>query len=232
MWRKIQVLIGLSLIALVFFMLLMDVNYDLYELKLGIKAMAGQQFTLAEMKSTAAYKAFSEIDMDTTVEAATKLLGKKSKTVMPGMETWYYPYGYVSVLQKRNGEPGLVSKMVSFETPYVKKLSEDELRSVFKCTSSEVLAGILGEPGIITETYDWSDPFAGSGYEWGIKAGLSKELVNELKKQYGDYVSFPRRYSSPVNFMGSMTVARKLRLHVSVNSEGTIESIDVKEYRE
>lgn len=231
MSKRVRLLIGLSLIALLFFLILMDVNYNLHEFRLGVKSMTGQQLTLEEMKSTSIYKAYGQIDRSTRAEDISKLLGKKSKIVAKGMETWYYPYGYVSIFSRGNGEQGVTLKMVSFKTPYTKKLTEEELRSVFRCTSSEEIAEILGESAILTEAYDKAGTFSGSSFEWGIKANLSKKLIDDLEKLYGEYVSFPHRYSSPFNFLKSIGMERKLRLHVSVKEDKTIESFSVEEYR-
>lgn len=230
MSKRVRLLTGLSLIALLFFLLLMDVNYNLHEFGLGVKSMARQQLTLEEMKSTSIYKAYNRIDRSTKAEDISKLLGKKGKILYEGLETWYYPYGYVSIFSG-NGEQGVTLKMVSFKTPYTKKLTEEELRSVFLCTSPEELAGILGESAILTESYDKTGAFSASSYEWGIKTSLSKEIIDDLEKLYGEYVSFPYRYSSPYNFMKSVAVERKLRLHVSINTDNTIKGISVEEYR-
>jgi len=212
-------------------MLLIEVNYNLHEFKLGAKSMAGQQLTLEEMKNTSIYKVYKQIDRSTKAEDISKLLGKKGKILYEGLETWYYPYGYVSILSSGNGEQGVTLKMVGFKTPYTKKLTEEELRSVFLCTSPEELAGILGESAILTESYDKTGTFFVSSYEWGIKTSLSKEIIDDLEKLYGEYVSFPYRYSSPYNFLRSIEMERKLRLHVSVTEDKTIESFSVEEYR-
>ncbi|HWR61818.1 MAG TPA: hypothetical protein VN580_09425 [Clostridia bacterium] len=203
----------------------------MYEFRLGMKTMTGQQLTLEEMKSTSIYKAYKQIDRSTRAGDISKLLGKKGKILYEGLETWYYPYGYVSIFSSENGEQGVTLKMIGFKTPYTKKLTEEELRSVFLCTSPEELAGILGESVILTESYDKTGAFFVSSYEWGIKTSLSKEIIDDLEKLYGEYVSFPHRYSSPYNFLRSIVMERKLRLHVSVKADKAIEGFSVEEYR-
>lgn len=231
MSKKVRLLTGLFLIALPFFLLLMDVNYNVHEFKLGVKAMTGQQLTLEEMKSASIYKAYNQINQSTRVEDISSFLNKKSKNILDNFESWFYPYGYVSIWYRGNGKPGVFVKIVSFKTPYTTKLAEEELYSVFECNSIEEISGILGEAAILGKTYDKQGAVSDSSYEWGIKTSLSKEIVDNLEKLYGEYVRFPDRYSSPYNFLKSISMERKLRLRVSINADNTIESFSIDEYK-
>jgi hypothetical protein len=231
MSKKGQILISLLLIVLFVFIIFKNVNYDLNEFKLSIKAITRQQLTLEEMKSSVIYEAYSQIDQNTKVEEINSLLNKKSKNVIGVFESWYYPYGYLSIWYRENEETRVFVKILSFKTPYITKLSENEFYSVFKCTALEEISDILGEPAILSKTYDKKDAVSDSSYEWGIKTILSKEVIDKLEEQYGEYVSFPNRYSSALNFLKSIGMEKKLRLRVSINTDNTIESFSIEEYK-
>lgn len=231
MSKKVQILIPILLVVLFAFMIFKNVNYDLHEFKLAIKSISRQQLTLEEMKSSAIYKAYNQIDQNTKVEEINSLLNKKSKNVIGVFESWFYPHGYLSIWYRENENPRVFVKIVSFETPYIIKLAENEFYSIFKCTSTEEISDILGEPAILSKTYDKQEAVSGSSYEWGIKTGLSKEVIDNLEELYGEYVNFPYRYSAPNNFLKSIGVERRLRLRVSINAYNTIESFSIEDYK-
>jgi hypothetical protein len=219
------------LIGLLAFLYLFEVNYNLYELKLGLKARLGQQLTLEEMKSTSIYKVYKQISTDTTVEEINRLLDKKDTDHTEKLRTWYYPYGYVSILLEGDNESKVSLKIVNFKTPYIIKLTKEELYEVFKCASSMEIKSMLGEPAIMTASNTDGKAFIDNSYEWGIQTAISKETIEELEELYGNYANFPERYTSPVNFLMGIKMERKLRLHVSINEDNTVERISIEEYR-
>lgn len=73
------------------------VNYNTSEFRFSIKGLLLQELTLEEMKNSNIYKAYNQIDHDTNVEEVNRFLNKKSKNIYEHFESWYYPYGYVSI---------------------------------------------------------------------------------------------------------------------------------------
>lgn len=223
--KKRYALIVCLLIIVYLLVIFKSVNFNLPEFKLSIKTILGQELTLEEMKSTSIYKVYNQIDHDTNVEEINDILNKKSKNILEHFESWYYPYGYVSVWYRENEKSRVFVKIVSFKTPYTVKLTEKELYSVFQCNSLEEIVGILGEPAILGRTHNKDGEITDFSYEWGIKTSLSEKFIEDIEKKYDKYVSFPLSYSSPINFFKG--TEKKLQLSVSIKADNSIESFSL-----
>lgn len=228
MSRRIKALIGLLLIAFSAFMVFRSVNYDFSEFRISMKAIFRQELTLEEMKASSIFRAYNHINHDTYVEEIDKLLNMKSKNIMEVFESWNYPYGYVSVWYNRDKEPRVSTKVVSFKTPYTVELTEEKLAAIFMSGSYEEAAAILGEPAMLGESYDRSGRVTDFYCNWGIKTSLSEEFIKDIEKKYGGYISFPLSYSHPANLWKKRS--RKLRLHMSLKADDTIEKFSLDEY--
>lgn len=226
--KKIYALMASLIIIVYLLVTFISVNFNLDEFKLSIKAALGQELTLEEMKSTSIYKAYNQIDHDTSVEEINDILGKKSKNIYELLESWYYPYGYLSVWYRKDEKPRVFVKTVSFKTPYTIRLTEKELNSVFECNTLEKMISILGEPAILGRTYNNDVEVMDSRYSWGIAVNISEKFIKDTEKKYGKYVSFPLSYSSPINLLKRME--KKLYLSVSIKEDNCIESFSLDDY--
>jgi hypothetical protein len=163
------------------------------------------------IKGSNIYDAYNYINSDTKVEEINKILHKKSKNIVTTLEFWYYPYGYVGIWYNEDGEPRVRNKVVSFKTPYMIKIDERDLYSVFDCISLEQINSILGDSvaGLGT-SYNDDGKITGYNYSWGIKTAFSGKVVKDMEKRYYKYVSFP------YFFYDYNKVKRKYRLTVSI----------------
>ncbi|MFT5872152.1 MAG: hypothetical protein ACI8WT_001080 [Clostridium sp.] len=203
------------------------VDCNIFEFKISIKSSLGQPLTLNEMKASSIYKAYNQINRDTKVEDINNILHKKSKNEFGVFEYWTYPYGSISIWYRENDNPRVLIKSVDFKTPYMLKIDEKKLYSVFECNSLKQIKSILGESlaGLRT-SYDEDEitPFTYSPYTyiWGIKTSLSEKFVKDIEKKYDKYVSFPF-FHYDYN-----TVKRKYLLTVSISANNKIESFSLK----
>jgi len=189
-----------------------------------MKSLLRQELTLDEIKSSNVYKAYKEITHNTSTDEINSILNKESKNIAGSIESWYFPYGYVSVMYSTINEPKLALKIVSFNTPYTTKITEKELGTVFGCNSFEEIMNILGDPVIAGETYNKDGKVTNYTYEWGIKTSYSVEFRKDIKEEYGDYVSLPM-----VHPLGNKKRG-KFRLRVSVKASNAIEEISLSDY--
>ncbi|MFT5872153.1 MAG: hypothetical protein ACI8WT_001081 [Clostridium sp.] len=222
MKKKYRLIIGLLLIFVSLFMFLRDVNYDLSEFKISIKSTLGQPLTLNETKSSNIYKAYNQIKPDTKIEDINNILHKKNKNIFATFESWHYPYGYIGVSYNENSNPRVLSKYVDFMTPYMLKIDEEELCSVFQCNSLNQIKGILGDSvaGLL-RSYNENEIIAYT-YSWGIKTSFSEKFVKDIEKKYDKFVNFPAfRYDYN-------NVKRKYILTVSINADDKIESFSLR----
>lgn len=199
----------------------MSVNYDLPEFNLSIKTLFRQELTLKEMKASSVYKAYNQINYDTKVGEINNILHKKSKNVLKHFESWYYPYGYVSVLYHENEKQTVFVKLVSFETPYTIKINEKDLYSVFECNTLEQINSILGEPVVLGRTYNKEGEITDYDYSWGIKVNFSEKFVKDIEKKYDKYVRFP---------LNSNKNTGKFVLSVSTKADNSIEGFSLLDY--
>lgn len=226
--KKRYAFIACILIVVYLLVIFKSVNFNIPEFRLSIKTILRQELTLEEMKSSSIYKAYNLIDHDTNVEEINDVLDKKSKNIYKHFESWYYPYGYLSIWYRENEKSRVFVKTVSFDTPYTAKLTEKELYSVFQCNSLEEIVAILGEPAILGKTYDESGEVTDSRYEWGIETRLSEKFIEDVKRKYDKYVSFPLSYSFPLNFNKR---PGKLRLSVTIEADKIISKFSLDDNR-
>lgn len=226
--KKRDLLISFLMIAGFLFTILYSVNFDLPEFKLAMKALIGQELTLEEMKNTWVYKAYSQVGNDTGEEEINGILNKKSKNILEHFVSWNYPYGYLHVIYRQDEKPRVYIKVVGFRNPHTIKLTEEELHTVFKCSSLQEIVSILGEPAILGKTYGKDGEESGSSYGWGVRIKLTEEFMDEIEKKNDDYVRFPYSARSPINFL---KLTKKYRLGVSIKADGSIESFDLDDYK-
>lgn len=208
-------LLAFLLIIIQLVVVLKIVNYNLFEYKLSVKAILGQELTVEEMSSSSIYKTYNQIDYDTKVEEIDNILNKKSKNIYKSFESWYYPFGYLSIFYGGNDEPRVLTKVVMFKTPYTTKLSEEGLYSVFECNSIKNIISLLGEPAILGESYDKNGEVSEKSYEWGIRTSYSEVFVEDIGKKYNDHVSL------------SSSNHGKLRLSVTIGADDRIEKVSL-----
>lgn len=199
-------------------------NYKPYEFKLSMKSRLRQELTLDEIKSSDIYKAYKKITHNTSVDEVNSILDKKNENIAGPIESWYFPYGYVSIWYSTTNKPRVANKVVSFKSLYTIKISEKELSNVFKCNSFEKIINILGDPVIAGETYNKEGKVTEYTYEWGIKTRYSDDFRKTIKEEYGDYVSLPVVHPLGNNKRG------KFRLSVSVKASNQIEKISLHDY--
>jgi hypothetical protein len=201
------------------------VNYDLSEFKISIKSLSKQQLTSKEIKGSNIYDAYNYINSDTKLEEINKILHKKNKNIVATLEFWYYPYGNVGIWYNKNGEPRVRNKVVSFKTPYMVKIDERDLYSVFDCISLEQINSILGDSvaGLGT-SYNDDGEITGYNYSWGIKTAFSDKVVKDMEKKYYKYVNFP------YFFYDYNKVKRNYRLTVSIKGDNKIEKFSLVYY--
>lgn len=226
--KKKDLLIPFITLAVYLFSIFYSVNFDLQEFKIAIKASIGQELTLEEMKSTRIYKAYNQIDDDTSIEEINSILNKKNKNSYGLFDSWYYPYGYLSVWRVKEEQQEEFTKIVSFKTPFTIKLTEEELHTVFECNSLETLTDTFGEPVMLSKTYDNDGEVTEYNYTWRIKTRLTEEFTDEIEKKYGEYVSLPLIYGHSVDFL---KLPKKYRLSVLINSDNNIESFSLDKYK-
>lgn len=220
--KKIYTLIiGFLLIFASLLMTFINVNYDLSEFKISIKSSLGQHLTLKEIKGSNIYKAYNQINPDTEIEDINNFLHKKSKSIASFLKSWNYPYGSMTIGYRENDNPRVLYKYVGFRTPYMLKIDEKELYSVFECTSLKQINNILGDSVAgLGRSYN-EDEITAYTYSWGIKTGLSDKFVKDIEKKYDKSVSFPVfRYDYN-------NVKRKHILTVSINADNKIESFSL-----
>lgn len=115
-------------------------------------------------------------------------------------------YGNILILFK-DSKSQVLTKLVSFETPYTIELNDEELDSLFKCKYLEEIIEILGEPLILLESYNENGEVNEYTYEWGIKA----------------------RYFEPEQYY-SLPYKRKFRVRVSVGENNLIWTVNIDKY--
>ncbi|AFQ43539.1 hypothetical protein [Desulfosporosinus meridiei] len=225
--KKRNILI-VCLVMVYLLTVLKGLNYDLFEIKISTKALLRQNLSLEEMKRSSIYKAYNHIENDTTVEEIDNLLNKKSKNIYNFLETWYYPYGYVSIRYDRNKESRVLHKLVSFESPYVLKLSDEELYSVFECNSLEKIISLLGEPTTLGKDYNTNGE-AADYYSWGIKTSYSKEFIKDIEKKYNEYVNVTKYDESVAQPINSPKIGGRSDLSVTIKADNKIEGYSLFE---
>jgi hypothetical protein len=215
--KKRVLIIPIFIIAYLL-IVLTNVNYNLSEFKLNLKSNLMQELTLEEMKSSNIYKAYDKINSNTKIEVIDDILGKKSRNIIGYIETWGYLYGFLSVM---HNEDRILNKVVHFKTPCTSRIDEKNLYVIFKYKSIEELVNLLGEPAKLGETYDRNGKTTDFYYEWGIKTSLSKEFINEITKNYFEYVGLPVNENKRVG---------KFRLSVTVKANNEIIGFSIRDY--
>ncbi|MFZ5967083.1 MAG: hypothetical protein ACOYVK_07900 [Bacillota bacterium] len=223
MKKKNTLIMWFVLISVYLLIVFISVDYNLFEFKLSIKALLRQELTLEEMKNSNIYKAYDQINHNTNIEEINSILNKESKNIVGTIESWYYPYGYVSIWYSENGKPRVYIKTVDFKTPYTRKISEEELYAVFECDSLEKIISILGEPAIQSKTYNRDGDITEYNYEWGIKTKYSRKFIQDMEKHHDKYVSLPWNDERRIG---------KFRLAILMRADKKIESFSLAYYEE
>lgn len=196
-----------------------SMNYEPFELKLSVKSLLRQELSLEEMKNSNIYKAYNQITFSTNVDEMNNILNKKSKNICGSIESWYFPYGYVSIWYSEKEKARVMNKIVNFETPYTTNINEKELKSLFEYDSLEEIINMLGEPVLMGAEYNKDGQITDYSYEWGIETKYSKKFIEDMEKQYDDYVRFP--FNKQIG---------KLRLRVSIKANNEIEKFSLDDY--
>ncbi len=214
--KKKNIIITLAAILLIILNIAIyifkEVDYDENEFKLGIKSLFHQELTLEEMENSNLYKAYEQINYKSDIEEINNILKKENKRYAGSFECWDLVYGRILIMPSQVTEQKVLNKLVSFNTPEIVELSDDELDSLFECKTLDEVIYILGDPIIKCEGYNKDGEIDGVIYEWGIKA----KYFNPEEK--GDPFKFPVPYK------------QKFRVNVDVITSNLIHKLDIEKY--
>lgn len=224
MSKKLILIILSLLIAGYLLFIFNSVNYKPSEFKLSMKSLLRQELTLDEIKSSDVYEAYKKITYNTSVDEINSILNKENENIAGSIESWYFPYGYVSIWDSTTNKSRVANKVVSFKTLHTTKISEKELITVFECNYFEEIINILGDPVIAGETYNKDGKVTDYSYEWGLRTSYSDEFRETVKDEYGDFVSLPMIHPLSNDKRG------KFRLSVSIKANNQIDKISLSDY--
>lgn len=205
--RKKVLIIVLIFVLLILFIIFKEVNYDKTEFKLGLKSLLRQELTFDEMKNSNLYKAYKKINYNTSLDEIDNIMKKESNNVANMFKSWDLFYGNILIWFSNDTKSKVYVKLINFETPYTIELNDNEFNSLFKCKYLEEIIDILGEPIMLTVSYNENGEITEYTYEWGIKA---------------NYFEPQQYYQLPYK--------RKLRARVSVGEDNLIWTVNIDKY--